>query len=104
MERSFLLETPPYCPTAECFVHGMARNYVEHHVEGCPISESFAGRMHLFSHAVEDAHRAISEALNPALTETRDFLLEWYRSLPWLTRVRVELRIRWDRFYRWVRS
>lgn len=63
MNRSpidFLWETPPYCPTPACSMHGVPAQ--EHHVEGCPLYDTLASQMHHLSHAFRD----VGEAMAPA--------------------------------------
>lgn len=61
-DSRFLIETPPYCPTVECYQHG---NGAEHHVEGCPLAETFYGTSHSLSHAVQ----GIADAMRPYVDE-----------------------------------
>lgn len=49
----FLWETPPYCPTPGCYVHGI--NDSEHHVEGCPMYDTLASQQHRMVHAINNA-------------------------------------------------
>lgn len=50
---SYLWDTPPYCPTPECSVHGVPQQ--EHHVAACPMADTLAGQMHMLGHAARDA-------------------------------------------------
>lgn len=98
---SFLESTPPFCPTPECYVHGMRWHYAEHHVPSCPAAGTYAAAAHNFSHAAQDVQAALTEALLPGLRAVQESLQEWYDALPFLTR--CELRVRswvWRRFHR----
>lgn len=67
--RSFLLETAPYCPTAECYVHGMAWRNAEHHVAGCPVGDTVIGHMHRMEHGIQDVQAVIGNAFFPILDD-----------------------------------
>ena len=75
----FLIETPPWCPTVECWQHG---DGAEHHVEGCPFYGTLASEMHHFMHAVGGARQALlphAEELRAMFTSTwRGRLTYWW--------------------------
>jgi hypothetical protein len=58
----FLIRTPPYCPTVECYEHG---NGQEHHVEGCPVYGTIASAMHRLNHAFD----AFAASLRPIIDD-----------------------------------
>ena len=55
-ESEYLVMTPPYCPTVECYEHG---DGAEHHVEGCPMFDTLAASSHRLSHAMDEASEAV---------------------------------------------
>ena len=60
---SFLWDTPPYCPTPACYVHGVPQE--EHHVEGCPVAETMANQMHMLNHAFREVGESFASAIAP---------------------------------------
>lgn len=89
MSRSpidFLWETPPYCPTPACYVHGI--NDSEHHVEGCPMYDTLASAEHRLSDAIHDAARKVSAFVD----EWADEMRKTWRGRAMLYWVRVKTR------------
>jgi hypothetical protein len=85
----FLVETPPYCPTVECYQHG---NGQEHHVEGCPVAETLGSTMHAFGHAAKDAAAAIVPFADAIRAELRT---SW-RGRLMLLGMALRRRVPWD--------
>lgn len=73
---SYLYETPPFCPTAACFMHQRHGTEAEHHVEECPVSATLAAQVH----RVSDALWAASDSLLAELVEVSrlDRLRRWW--------------------------
>lgn len=101
---SYLTETPPYCPTAECYVHGRKWNDIEHHVEGCPLAGTLANQSHLMSHAFQDFADSVGMAVLPAMEKVQDAMREFWRSLPWATRTRIRIEVAWERLVERIRG
>jgi hypothetical protein len=81
VKPSYLWETPPWCPTPECFMEdGPDHRQHEHHVEACPMSETFAAAWHRLDHSIWDARAALRKGLEgyrpPFLDRLR---IRWYR-------------------------
>lgn len=65
----FLWETPPYCPTPACYVHGLGDQ--EHHVEGCPMYDTTASALHRLADATNGAAVSMSNFVETWAAEMR---------------------------------
>lgn len=85
---NYLYETAPHCPGPDCFVHGMAWDYAEHHQSDCPMSETFQAAAHALEHAMRDIRDGMLPPLQALMAEWMGQMSRierlWFRVRVWL--------------------